>query len=46
MFGNLKEFIKIIKEVYGEPYKEEKATQKLLRLRIRHLYLEYLAVFL
>jgi len=46
MFQNIKEFEKIMKEVYGEPYEEEKATQQLLRLRMKNSYPEYLASFL
>jgi len=46
MFKNIKEFYKIIKEVYKEPYKEEKAIQQLLKLQIKYLYSEYLATFL
>jgi len=46
MFKNIREFERIIKKVYKEPYKEEKATQQLLRLRIKYSYPEYLVSFL
>ncbi len=46
MFKNVAEFERIIKEVYGEPYEEEKATQQLLRLRIKYSYPKYLVLFL
>ncbi len=46
IFKNVAEFEKIIKKVYEEPYKEEKATQQLLRLRIKHSYPKYLVLFL
>ncbi len=46
VFNNINKFVRIIKEVYGELYEQEKATQQLLRLRIKHLYTEYLTAFL
>jgi len=46
MFKNIRKFERIIKKVYREPYKEEKATQQILRLRIKYSYPEYLALFL
>ncbi len=45
MFNNINKFIRIIKEVYKELYKKEKVVQQLLRLRIKYLYLEYLATY-
>ncbi len=46
MFRNVKEFERIIKKVYKELYKEEKAIQQLLKLRIKYSYPEYLVLFL
>ncbi len=46
MFKDINKFIKIITEVYGEPYENEKATYQLLKLRIRNSYPEYMALFL
>ncbi len=46
MFSNIEYFVRVIKKVYRELYEEEKATQQLIRLKIRGLFPEYLATFL
>ncbi len=46
MFKNINKFIEIITKVYGEPYKDKKATYQLLKLKIRNSYPKYMALFL
>ena len=46
MFSDFDFFQLTLKEVYGEPNEKEKAIRKLLNLRIKRNYPEYLAMFL
>jgi hypothetical protein len=46
LFADVRYFIKVLKEVYGETFEKEKATQKLMALKMHKHYPEYLAHFL
>ena len=46
MFSNFNYLVKVLKEVYGEPFEGEKATQKLMSLKMHKHYPEYLAGFM